>query len=164
MKYRNANIWIMSLLYLSCLVFFVKQTVLQTVCYCFKLNMYLNIMLENETDFEFVFGHFLPKKRKKENKINFPICKETNVHTKTNTRGSFETQHIFNLAFSKLLLIYYWYFWPNRCPITDNELWIWQQHSLLRLGESPAKLRWPALRPLPSLRPRSYADPFHLWH
>ena len=52
------------LCYLSCLVFFVQQTVLQL---CF------NIMLENETGFEFIFGHFLLKKlmgKKNENENN----------------------------------------------------------------------------------------------
>ena len=49
MKYRNANIWIMSLLYIMSGVFW------------------------------------------KQNKMNFLICKETNAHTKSNARGSFET-------------------------------------------------------------------------
>ena len=45
-------------------------------------------MLENETCFEFVFGHFLLKK----NPIIIIIVlifKETCAHTKTNARGSF---------------------------------------------------------------------------
>ena len=32
------------------------------------LEYVLNIMLENETDFEFVFGHFLLKFKNKKNK------------------------------------------------------------------------------------------------
>ena len=51
--------------------------------------------------FEFVFGHFLLKKvkskKKKLNKLNVLICKETNAHTKTNARGSLETNLFFNL-------------------------------------------------------------------
>ena len=57
MKYRNANIWVMSL-YLSCLVFFVQQTV-ASLLQC--LNMCLNIMIENESGFEFVFGKKINK-------------------------------------------------------------------------------------------------------
>ena len=60
MKYRNANngSW---LFYLSCLVFFCTANCFESVLQC--LNMCLNIMLENETDFEFVFSHFLLLKK-----------------------------------------------------------------------------------------------------
>ena len=93
MKYRNANIWVMSLLFIMSGVFCTANC-FESVFQC--LNMCLNIMLENETDFEFVFGHFLLTKV-----VVFfllLICKETSAHTKTNVRGSFEKNLFFNLA------------------------------------------------------------------
>ena len=59
MKYRNANIWVMSLLFIMSGIFCTAN------CFASVLQR-LNIMLENETGFEFVFGHFLLKKRKRE--------------------------------------------------------------------------------------------------
>ena len=51
MKYRNANIWVMSLLFIMSGVFGTANC-FASVLQC--LNMCLNIMLENETGFEFV--------------------------------------------------------------------------------------------------------------
>ena len=62
MKYRNANIWVMSLLFIMS-GDFCTANCFESVLQC--LNMCLNIMLENETDFDFVFGHFLLKKEGK---------------------------------------------------------------------------------------------------
>ena len=111
MKYRNGNIWIMSLSFIMSGVFSTANC-FASVLQC--LNICLNIMLEKETDFELVFGHFFLKRKggkctqkkggnkeeKKENKINVLICKETNAHTKSNACGSFETNLFFNLALS----------------------------------------------------------------
>ena len=55
---QNANIWVMSLLFIMSGVFCTAN------CFASVLQC-LNIMLENETGFEFVFGHFLLKRKEK---------------------------------------------------------------------------------------------------
>ena len=106
MKYRNANIWIMSILFMSGV--FCTANCFASVLPC--LNMCLKLLcLKNETDFEFVFAHFLLKKKIEKLKMLkkkcnffffffffFLIWKETNAYTPTN--GSFETNLFFNMA------------------------------------------------------------------
>ena len=48
------------------------------------LNMCLNIMLENETDFEFVFGHFLLLKKKKFTDKTNPITRGPGYRSRGN--------------------------------------------------------------------------------
>ena len=75
---------------------FLYSNCFESVLQC--LNMCFNIMLENETDFEFLKK--LKRKRKK-------ICKKTiNAHTKYNARGSFETNNWPNNKIGLFILHY----------------------------------------------------------